>query len=103
MPEYTYPLNYSLLCFYLLGALDKNQPCSIAAMQQSIQQRDLNNFLVKQGVSPDPSIITDDLQIELQDMINADIDHKFISNAQNGYAILLAYLIELIQRHKPNV
>lgn len=103
MFKYPYPINYSLLCFYLIRALDKNKQCSVESMQQAIHQRDLHDFLIKQGVSPDPSIITDDLQSEIMGIIDADIDHKFISNAQNGYTLLLAYLIELIQRHKPNV
>ncbi len=97
-----YPLNYTLLSFYLIDALDKNKHCSITDLHAAISKSELQAFLIELGINPDKSLITQQLQQEISNLIGGDIDHKLISKAQNGYALLLAYLIELIQRNKPN-
>lgn len=100
--QWTYPLPYSVICFFLVKAVDEGKTCKISEIKQHIYERSLSEFFKKNQVKVDPSLLTADLYTELTDIVDTEIDYKLLSDAKNGYLLLIAYLLEFIQRNAPN-
>lgn len=100
--QWTYPLPYSVICFFLVQAANDGKTCEPAAIKQAIYDRNLSTFFAEQQIKVDPSLITPELYAELIDLADTDIDYKLLSNAKNGYLLLVAYLLEFLQRNAPN-
>jgi hypothetical protein len=100
--QWTYPLPYSVISFFLVQAVNDGKTCTIEDIKQGIYDRNLSAFFKENQVKVDPSLLTPELYAELIDLADTQIDYKLLSGAKNGYLLLVAYLLEFIQRNTPN-
>lgn len=97
-----YPGCYSVPCFHLLAALQDNKHCTPEEIKEAIYQRRLADFFAQSSISVPAKLCSDVLQEELAELADTHIDHKLLINASNGYMLIIAYLLELIQRQPTN-
>lgn len=100
--NWIYPQPYSATCFFLVQAVNDGKTCTIGDIKQSIYDRNLSAFFKENQVKVEPSLLTPELYAELIDLADTEIDYKLLSSAKNGYLLLVAYLLEFIQRNAPN-
>ena len=100
--QWTYPLPYSVIGFYLIQAVNDGKTCTINELKQNIYERTLADFFKINQIRVDPSLLTAELYTQLTDIVETDIDYKLLADAKNGYLMLTAYLLEFIQRNAPH-
>ena len=98
-----YPLNYTLTALPVLQAINDGKVCSVERLQTAIVMGNLPILLAQDQIDIDPSLLADGVIVQkITNLAGADRDHKLLHGINNGYTLLLAYLIELIQRDAPH-
>ena len=105
--KYTMKINrYTFLAFQLNHAIDVGDSLDVRKMKASLEDGSIFEYVSK-NTNPrfDTSIYTDAERLvlitELLDLSHTEIDHKF-GVEHNGLCVLMAYLLELIQRKAHN-